>query len=831
MNGLKRCFIIIVFLGAQLLIFGGCSDKKKKPFYFPPATGTSTDTSTSTSTDTGTDTGTSTDTGTGTSTDTGTGTDTGSGTGSGTGTAPAQAANPSPANGAAAISLNPTLTWDTVADATTYEVYFGITNSPIPSVSNQASVNYTPTGPLAADTTFYWRIDTVNDFGTTPGTEWWFRTGAAPGAVTNLSPPDGNTSFLLNDDIFWNSVADATSYDVYFGTVTSPPFAVNQTGNTYDPGLLSVDTTYYWRIDAVNAYGTTPGTEWWFRTGAAPGLATNPDPTDGNSSVSLNPTLTWDAVADATTYAVYFGNSNSPVPYVADQTGTSYVPPGPLNYDTTYYWRIDTINDFGNTTGTEWSFKTIIFTPASGDLDFADNAGSILDDEGHKIASLPDGSFFVTGSFQDSATFDPGGTGEMSITSAGGLDIFIAAYNSDGSLNWVVSAGGTGDDSGHDISILDDGTIYIAGSFRGSATFGSGGNVAALTSAGQADIFIARYDSNGILSWARNASSTKNDEAFGVSAVPDGSAVFIAGEFRSVCTFGEGANQTTIDSGSNSKSDIFVARYGADGALHWVERAGEGSNKNDGGTGIAALADGGALVTGYHEGATFDPLGTPIVLTSAGGQDIFIAKYNADGSVAWAESAGSSNDDSASSIAAFPDNSFVIAGQYRGTATFDPNGAAIQISSNAASIDVFLARYLDNGTAAWAASAGGAVADACNDVDVLLDGTVCAIGQYDTEAVFGSGDANETGLTSAGLTDIFVAKFNSDGTLAWAKSAGGTGIDEGMGITMLPDGSCIATGYFTGTATFGPGEPGETTLVSGGGAGTDTDIFIARFFP
>ena len=100
-------------------------------------------------------------------------------------------------------------------------------------------------------------------------------------------------------------------------------------------------------------------------------------------------------------------------------------------------------------------------------------------------------------------------------------------------------------------------------------------------------------------------------------------------------------------------------------------------------------------------------------------------------------------------------------------------------------------------------------------------------GLFNGTAVFDAGEENETILYSTGDREIFMAKYDPEGSLEWAKSAGGGNIDSGFGVFPLPDGSALLTGRFESTATFGAGEEKETVLSSAGGY----DFFIAKFNP
>jgi len=142
-------------------------------------------------------------------------------------------------------------------------------------------------------------------------------------------------------------------------------------------------------------------------------------------------------------------------------------------------------------------------------------------------------------------------------------------------------------------------------------------------------------------------------------------------------------------------------------------------------------------------------------------------------------------------------------------------------------MDIFVARYDSNGKFIWAKHAGGTGWDRGWGITTLSDDSTVVAGRFFDTALFGPGEPNQTILTSSGDYDIFIARYNTDGTLAWAKRAGGIGEDSGYGVTSLSDNSIIMTGDFTGAAAFGAGESKETILTSNG----ESDIFIARYDP
>jgi hypothetical protein len=232
-------------------------------------------------------------------------------------------------------------------------------------------------------------------------------------------------------------------------------------------------------------------------------------------------------------------------------------------------------------------------------------------------------------------------------------------------------------------------------------------------------------------------------------------------------------------------------------------------------------------VTGYYSGTATFGLGEAgeDIITSEGGTDMFIARFDVNGETAWASSArGIAGDEGyAITVTAF---STIVTGGFMESATFGPGDANETVLTSDGGSDIFIASYNASGGLVWAKSVGAPYDDYGYGVTTLFsDNSTVITGTFAGSATFGPGESNETILTAVGW-DIFVARYDTDGALVWAKYAeGASGSDDGYGITALQDGSTVVTGFFVGTDTFGPGEPNETVLTSSG----VKDMFIARF--
>ncbi len=275
---------------------------------------------------------------------------------------PTMPRSPSPADGASAVATSTLLKWAASTRATSYDVALGTSNPPTIVSTGQTARSYTPAAPLAYTTTYYWQITANGTGGATAGPVWSFTTIAGPPAPpSGPSPATASTAVPISTSLTWTASAGASTYDVAFGTTSSPQVvSAGQAATSYTPpAALSYATTYYWRITARNSGGSTAGPLWSFTTGAAPPAApSGPSPMSGAAGVAPSTALTWAASADANTYDIAFGTSNPPMIVSTDQSTTTYTPSAALAYATTYYWQITAKGSGGSTAGPVWSFTT-----------------------------------------------------------------------------------------------------------------------------------------------------------------------------------------------------------------------------------------------------------------------------------------------------------------------------------------------------------------------------------------------------------------------------------------------------------------------------------------
>jgi hypothetical protein len=236
----------------------------------------------------------------------------------------------------------------------------------------------------------------------------------------------------------------------------------------------------------------------------------------------------------------------------------------------------------------------------------------------------------------------------------------------------------------------------------------------------------------------------------------------------------------------------------------WHKRFGDAGAQAGGGV---AASNGGAVVCGTFAG-TVDFGGGNVV--SGGGNDAFVASYDAAGAHQWSKGFGDAAAQSAIAVAVDPLGNVFVVGDYAGK--IDPGGGALTSSGLT---DVFLAKYDPAGTFLWAKSFGDAKAQNSFGVAAGADGRVAITGMFAGNMTIGGNQ-----LVSAGATDAFVAVLDKDGGFLWAKSFGDTVAQAGKAVAFGPMGEVVIAGDFAGTLNFGAGK------ITSAGA---TDVFLASF--
>jgi hypothetical protein len=242
---------------------------------------------------------------------------------------------------------------------------------------------------LVPGTTYYWRIDEVND--TEPNSPWKGKIWSfsiPPKTAYAPDPTDAAEQVDPDADLSWMGGFVAKLHTVYFGDnfddVNNAAGGLPQGATTYTPGTLKLAKTYYWRVDEFDAIATYKGDVWSFTTQGAVG---NPDPANGAVDVKQTQIITWSPGIYAASHQVYFGanedavknaDTGSPEYKGTGDLGSQSYEPGKLEWNTTYYWRIDEVNNVNPDspwTGNIWSFTTANFLVVDDfeDYDAGDN--------------------------------------------------------------------------------------------------------------------------------------------------------------------------------------------------------------------------------------------------------------------------------------------------------------------------------------------------------------------------------------------------------------------------------------------------------------------------
>jgi len=298
------------------------------------------------------------------------------------------ASRPNPEDGSLILDTWVNLSWSPGDFAVSHDVYLGENFDDVNNgaegtfIGNQAGTFIVigfpgfpyPEG-LVPGTTYYWRIDEVNDVDPNSpwrGNVWSFK--VPPKTAYAPDPADAEESVDPDVTLRWTSGFGSKLHTVYFGDnfddVNNAGGGLPQGVTTYDPGTLKLAKTYYWRVDEFDIIETYKGDVWSFTTEGAVG---SPNPANGAVDVKQTQIITWSPSVYAASHQLYFGadkdavknaDTGSPEYIGTRDLGAESYDPGKLELSVTYYWRIDEVNDVNPDspwTGIVWSFTTAGF--------------------------------------------------------------------------------------------------------------------------------------------------------------------------------------------------------------------------------------------------------------------------------------------------------------------------------------------------------------------------------------------------------------------------------------------------------------------------------------
>jgi hypothetical protein len=366
---------------------------------------------------------------------------------------------------------------------------------------------------------------------------------------------------------------------------------------------------------------------------------------------------------------------------------------------------------------------------------------NFVEEEGKSIAVDGSGNVYVTGYFSTTANFNtPSSTGTNELVSAGSTDIFVAKYNTSGALQWLRRGGGTSGEFGKGIAVDGSGNVYVTGYFSTTANFNTpsatGSNE--LVSAGNTDVFVAKYNTSGVVQWLRRGGGTGSDEGNGIGV--DGSGnVYVVGFFNSKASFNVPSVAGSFDLVSDGERDIFVVKFSTLGTPEWVQRG--GGTDFDEGKDIAVDSNGDFYITGYFVNtANFN---TPSAsgsneLISAGSGDIFVLKYNTFGGLLWRRRGGGTGNDFGEAIVGRSGGNIFVTGAYNGVANFNtPSASGSNELQPFGLFDLFVAEYFSTGVLLGLQRGGGQTDDVGKGIAIGAFGALHVVGSYESFVQFG----------------------------------------------------------------------------------------------
>ncbi|NBY40315.1 MAG: T9SS C-terminal target domain-containing protein [Flavobacteriia bacterium] len=387
--------------------------------------------------------------------------------------------------------------------------------------------------------------------------------------------------------------------------------------------------------------------------------------------------------------------------------------------------------------------------------------------------------------------------------------LLVSSANSQVTFEWAKAMGAAGTEYGNDIAVDANGNVCTVGPYQSATVdFDPGPGVFNLTNGGNTATFIQKLDSNGNFIWAKKIENIAGFEVVAYSVEIDLSgAIYVTGQFNGTPDFNPGPGVFNLTNFSGAGYDMFILKLDSNGNFLWAKQLGGLDWDIVFNLSLDAAAN--IYVTGCFKGTCdFDPGPAVFNLTSAGDNDIFVAKFDVNGNFQWVKKVGGTASDKAISIFADNTGNVLITGEFLSPVVdFNPGVGVFNIS-NSGVYDAFVLKLDNAGNFQWAKKIGAAGSQAGRAITTDVNGNVLTCGFFQGTVDFDPG-VNTSNLTAFGFSgiynDIFVQKLDPSGNFLWAKQFGGANTSgSAWSLVTDPFGSVYLTGNFNGVMDFDP---------------------------
>ncbi len=436
--------------------------------------------------------------------------------------------------------------------------------------------------------------------------------------------------------------------------------------------------------------------------------------------------------------------------------------------------------------------------------DWSQSFGVAESQYSNELAVDGQGNVVLAGFFRIAVDFGGG-----VLTSAGDYDGFVAKFDGAGNHVWSKRFGAATYDEATAVAVDGQGNVILTGLFRGTVDFGGG----ALTSAGGSDIFVAKYDEAGNHVWSYRFGDFTDDGGHAVAVDSQGNVILI-GSFYYTVDFGGGV--------LTSPENFFIARFGADGTHLWSKSFGDWETQIINRS-VAADTQGNVIITGSFLGTVNFGGSAFTSYPGLGHEDYYAAKFDVNGNHVWSNTFWAWGPQRPSSVAVDGQDNVILTGYFQHSVNF---GGATLNTPSMFNMDIFVAKFDAGGNHVWSNNFGDASGASpygnqyAYSGAVDGQGNVIVTGQFFRTLDFGGGVLTNP----SGAPAVYVARLDAAGNHLWSKSFGTGNADYEVGRSVTADhqGNVIVTGIYFGTVNFG-----GTDLTTAG----IYDIFLAKFVP